>query len=443
MTDTGLATYDKGNFLADIDARDALSVPEWLRTVREHGAERFRRLDYPNRKQEAWRFTNIAPILRTPFRTVSDAVPSVSADDLRPHLYGLSDWTELVFVNGAYAPNLSTVPRLPKGVSAGSLAQAWASNGVTVRDTLDRCFADDANVFAALNTALLSDGALVHVPRGVRLESPVHLVFVTSGAAEASAAHPRALVILEPGAEAQLVESHVAIATDAPHLSNAVVEAVLGDGASLTRCKILNEGQDGYHLSATRVHQGRDSRFQSFSIFLGARIARNELEVVLDGEGAECSLKGLSLAESEQLIDNATGIEHAKPHCSSWIGYKSVLDGASHGVFTGRIHVHRDAQKTDSKQLNNTLLLSDRATINTKPQLEIFADDVKCTHGATVGPPPPELIFYFRSRGISERTARALLTCGFAGEVVDEIPVGAVRERLHDIIYRRFNRQEG
>jgi len=284
----------------------------------------------------------------------------------------------------------------------------------------------------------LMDGSVVRIPRGSVTCPPIHVLFVTTGRDGSTAVHPRNLIVAEELTRSTLIESYVNVG-GGERFNNVVTEIDLGAGAGMTRFKLLNEGPNGYHLATTKVRQDRDSRFTSFSFFLGGKIARNELSVTLDEEGAECSLNGLYLAEQKQLVDSANAIEHKAPHCSSRIAFKGVLDGKSRAVFSGKVHVHRGAQKTDSNQLNQNLLLSDEATVDTKPLLEIFADDVKCTHGATVGRPPREQIFYLQSRGLSEAMARAVLTYGFADEVVREVDIEPLRKRLDKVVFDRYS----
>lgn len=431
---------EKERFLtgAELLRRDG---PEWLQSLRRSAEERFLDLEFPHRKMEQWRFTNIGPLLKTAFTPVKERTGSVSREDFAPWSHAGQGWVELVFVDGEFAPELSEFGTLPEGLRVCSMREALnGGDGAAVQEHLDAYYAD-GNVFNALNTVMFRDGAFVEISRKAVVEQPVHCLYLATPNRGPVAAHPRNLVIAGTGSQAAFVETYAALDGASGYFNNGVSEIGLGAGARLSRYRVMAEARDAYHLSSVRVRQERDSQFRSFSFFLDAKIGRNDLSVVLDGEGAECSLDGLYLAAGASLIDNATSIEHVKPHCSSWIGYKGVLDGRSKAVFTGRIMVHREAQKTDSKQLNNNLLLSDDATIDTKPMLEIFADDVKCTHGATVGRPPEEQIFYFRSRGISEATAHAMLTCGFANDIVEKVELEPLRRRLEKIVLNRYNPQ--
>ena len=425
---------DKAPFLAGIErVRD--TGPAWARAIRAKGEARFAELEFPHRKMEEWRFTNIAPIVRTPFQSPAAPAHRVTAESIAPYRYD-GDWSELVFVDGHFAAEHS---RVRAGLTACGLAEAMTAHGAEVEKHLARYSNGTANAFNALNAAFLSDGAYVHVAKDTALDAPVHLLFVTTKRDGDTAAHPRNLIVLAQGSTASVVEPHVALGSASRYLTNAVSEIVVGENAHLHLCKLTNESDAAYHLATTKVRIDRGGDFRSHAISQSGKIIRNEINVLLDGEGAHCSLHGLYMTSGDQLVDNPTSIEHAKPHCTSWIGYKGVLDDKSHAVFSGKVYVHRDAQKTDSNQLNQNMLLSDKATIDTKPLLEIFADDVKCTHGATVGRPPEELVFYFRTRGMSEAMALGMLTYGFADEVVNQIEIDPVRKRLERFVFNKYS----
>ncbi|MDX9973635.1 MAG: Fe-S cluster assembly protein SufD [FCB group bacterium] len=428
---------EKELYLSDLKKVEAVAAPAWLKRIREAGATRFGELEFPHRKMEQWRFTNVGPIVGTRFASNTEPSAAPNADAVKPLLFGEEGWTELVFVDGFYSAALSRLGELPRGVRAGSLAEAVAKGDALVEAHLSRYAGVNGNIFSALNAAFIQDGAFVHVPADVVVEQPIHLLFVSTARPD-TASYPRNLVVLERQAEAQIIETYASLA-DGRYFTNAVTELALGEGANLKRYGVQREAREAYHLSTVKAHQERSSVFTSYAVSMGAKIGRNELISTLDGEGAECSLNGVYMVDGDQLIDNATSIEHMHPHGTSWIGYKGILDDKASAVFSGQIYVARDAQKTDSKQLNNNLLLSDTATINTKPLLEIYADDVKCTHGATVGPPPEEIIFYFQTRGMSAAMARGMLTYGFAGEIVNAIGVKPLRDRLDKFVYDRYS----
>ncbi|MCP4643115.1 MAG: Fe-S cluster assembly protein SufD [bacterium] len=446
MTDV-IQASEKSHYLADLQLSGETQASDWLHGIRQSATENFHTLEFPHRRMDGWRLTNVSPLVRTAFRSrLQPELHAVDPEALAGTLFGLEDWTELVFVDGFYSPELSRTSA-NSGVHAGSLAEAVSSDNPVAREHLDKYIHGNGNVFSALNTAFLLDGAFVHVPRSKMASGPIHLVLVTTKPDEPTAVYPRNLIVVDEQAEATVVESYVGLDGtedgDAVRFTDSVTEIVVGAGARLTRVKLVHEADTGYHIATTKVHQERDSSLQSFAMTLSGAIVRNGLSVHLGGEGAQCALKGLYLTQGSHLVDNALVVDHAVPHCSSWLGYKGILDDQSHGVFSGNVMVRRDAQKTDSNQLNNNLLLSDKATVDTKPLLEIFADDVKCTHGATVGQPPEEVVFYFRTRGIDESTALAMLTYGFADEVVEEIGLAPVCDRLRKFVFERYSPKRG
>lgn len=431
---------EKQHYFAAFDELRARRDPGWLAAFREAGMKRFAELELPHRKLEAWRFTNVNPIVRTAFRAVIEpSAHGLTPEDIRAHVVSAPDWVEAVFVDGFFAPELSRNLDAMPGFCVGSLLQAAFSSEELVRGLLGSHLDGFCNVFCALNAAFLLDGAWVRIPKGTKASVPIHLVFVTTPRPEATVTFPHNLIIAEPLSESTLIESYISLGSGQGYFNNVVTEINLGAGASMTCAKLLREHRQSYHLSTTRAYQERDTKFLSYSFFIQGKIGRNELSAVLDGEGCDCSLNGLYLLDGDQLVDNAVAIEHRAPHCASWIGYKGVLDDRSHGVFSGKIYVHRGAQRTDSKQLNQNLLLSDTATVNTKPLLEIFADDVKCTHGATVGQPPEEEIFYFRTRGVSEARARGLLTYAFACGAMQELEIAPLRDWLDRYVFDKYS----
>ncbi|NUM52853.1 MAG: Fe-S cluster assembly protein SufD [Candidatus Hydrogenedentes bacterium] len=408
--------------------------PAWAQAIRAKSAARFAELEFPHRKMEEWRFTNITPILRTPFSPAAANVSQVTVEDIAPFRYD-GKGAELVFVDGHFSESLS---RMPGGITALGLANALTTHEVLIEPHLGHYLNGTSNAFAALNTTFLADGAFVHIEKDTASEAPIYLLFVNTKR-DGTVAYPRNLIVLEPGAKADIVESHVCLEDGPKYFTNAISEVAVGENASLHLHKLIHESPEAYHLATTKVRVDRGGTFKSHAISQSGKIIRNEINVLLDGDGAHTSLHGLYMTSGDQLVDNPTSIEHAKPQCTSWIGYKGVLDDKSHAVFSGKVYVHRVAQKTDSNQLNQNLVLSDKATIDTKPLLEIFADDVKCTHGATVGRPPDELVFYFRTRGMSEAMALGMLTYGFADEVVNQIEIDAVRTRLERFVYNKYS----
>jgi Fe-S cluster assembly protein SufD len=342
-----------------------------------------------------------------------------------------------VFVNGTFTPALSTTDGLPSGVRTRSLATVLADDAETVAPFLGRLARIESQAFTALNTAFLRDGAVVEVPSGVVVDTPIHLLFVTKSSAEPVLSQPRVLVVAGANSQVRVVESHAGDG-ETPYLNNTVTEISVDDHAVVDHYTLVREAETAFRVGSLHATLGRASNFSSHTVTLGGAIVRNEASVVLAGEGGECTLNGLYLANGRQLVDNQTTIDHAQPHCDSHELYKGILNGRSRAVFNGKIIVRLDAQKTDAKQSNKTLLLSEDAQITTKPQLQIFADDVKCTHGATVGQLDQDALFYLRSRGLSRDQARQLLTHAFAADLLGHIKVEAIRSQLDALLLERL-----
>lgn len=423
------AAKEKEFYLADYAAvaRNGGARAAWVRELRAGAISSFRHMAFPTIHDEDWKYTSVAPILGVPFRSMSPSDLRTAESRVRPLVPARS--SQLVFVNGHHSVDLSSAAGELATVT--SLAALPDVGGRVVEEHLGHYARYERTAFSALNTALLSDVAIVHVPQGQAAREPVYLTFVSTSEDELTASHPRVLVVLDAGAQATVVETYVGIAGQR-YFTNAITEIVLGDGANVEHCKLVQESDRAFHVGTTQVHQARDSNLSSISITISGAIARNDLNVVLDGEGAGCSLYGLYVTGDGQHADNHTAIEHAKPHGTSRQIYKGILDGRSRAVFNGKVIVHKDAQKTDAQQTNRNLLLSGDAIVDTKPQLEIFADDVKCTHGAAIGQLDEEALFYLRSRAMSEQTARSLLTYAFASQVVERISVEPLREQLDE-----------
>jgi Fe-S cluster assembly protein SufD len=419
----------KDQYLADFmraSASAAKAEPGWLAHLRESAINRFYELGFPTTDQEDWRFTDVGPIAEAVFRAsprVSEVLPLAGITD------GPLKACQLGFVNGLLTPRISSTLGLPERVRVRSLAEVLKSDPAAVEPHLARLASFQDHPFVALNTAFFRDGAFIHVPRGCVLAEPIHLLFITMADAEPSILHPRVLVVLEEGAQATFVESYVSQGRGG-HFTNAVVEVLLADGAIADACKLQRESVQAFHVATMAVSQGRASVFTSRAITLGGAIARNEIVSTLSGEGAECTLNGLYEATGRQLVDNHTTIDHAVPHGTSRQLYKGILDGHAHGVFNGKVLVRPDAQKTDAVQSNKNLVLSDDAAIDTKPELQIFANDVKCKHGATIGQLDTDVLFYLRSRGIGENEARRLLVHAFSSEILDQVKNERVRAQL-------------
>ena len=405
----------------------------WLRALRENAFARFCQVGFPTTHDEDWRFTNISSIAETPFRLSRD-VPRLSSVDLQPWRMETAA-CRLVFVNGRFFAELSSLENLPAGVQVRSLARQIEENPKEVQAHLGAYLDVQRDAFSALNTAFAADGAYIHIRRGTVASGPIHLLFVSAGNGAPLMTHPRNLIVAEEESQAAIIEDYVSLpgGEAAAALCNTATELVVRDGAVLSHYLIEREDTRAFNVSTLRIQQGRSANVASHSLLLGGAIVRNNVHPVLAGEGGECLINGLFIGGGRQHLDNYMYVEHASPHCGSRQFYNGILDGHAHGVFHGRIIVHKDAQKTDAKQTNRNLLLSDDAQIDTKPQLEIYADDVKCTHGATIGQIEEEALFYLRSRGIDEISARKLLLLAFASECLDrmkEEPARAFAEKL-------------
>jgi Fe-S cluster assembly protein SufD len=414
------------------------SQPSWLLPLRKSGLARFAELGFPTLQDEDWRFTNVAPIAKRPFQPVFEPATDAAVKGvLEQYVFAKLSGPRLVFVNGHFDDALSSVRALPAGVKVSNLASALAADTAFVEKQLNHCAQMDDSTFAALNQAFFLDGGFVHVSAGKIVAEPIQLLFISTAKHAGDTIHPRNLILAEANCRATVIESYLS-AGGAAYFTNAVTEIVAGDNAVLEYVKFQDEAADAFHVATIAGELGRTSNVNFHSFALGAKLSRNNIRAKLAGEGLECILNGLYLTRGEQLADHHMIVEHAQPHCASHEYFNGILDDKSKGVFHGRIYVHPIAQKTDAKQTNKNLLLSDDATVDTKPQLEIYADDVKCTHGATVGQLNEESIFYLRSRGIPEKTARRMLIHAFAGEIIERVKCEPVREQLDKIVWDRL-----
>ena len=418
-------------------------APSWLKEIREGAIARFAELGFPTMKQEEWRFTSVAPIAETRFALPSARrAPLPATTEIDRVSVGGGAGPRVVFVDGRYVAALSTASHLA-GARAGSLAEALETEAGTslARQHLSRHARWQESAFAALNTAFLADGAFVHVPAGVTLDQPLELVFFSTGRTSsegATVSHPRSLIVLERGAQAAIVETYAGVSEDV-YWTNAVTEVVVGERGHAELYRVQREGPHSFQVATTHSRQDRDSFLGLHVVTVGAALARQDIYTVLGGAGAELILNGLYLLGDAQHADHHTVIEHAEPHCASHEFFNGVVDERAHGVFNGRIIVRPGAQRTDSKQTNNNLLLSTEARADSQPQLEIYADDVKCTHGSTVGPIDQTQLHYLRSRGLSPEAARGILTYGFGAEILTRMRHPAVRDRLDRLVRDRLS----
>lgn len=435
MSALALKSEMVGRYLADFErAQPGLpgrSLP-WLQQLRQEALERFASLGFPTARDEDWKYTSVAAIEKRTFRLALTEAPAVEARQVESFLFPKLACRLLVFVNGRFLPGLSRLGTLPAGVTVASLAEALEQDRGRLEEWLPR--QEARNGFEALNAAFLADGAFVHLAPGAALEEPVHLLYLSTGGERV--AHVRNLIVAEKGASATVIEHYGGIAGSS--LTNALTQIVAGTGAFLEHVKLQREDSKSFHIAGIHAHQQRGSRFVSHSIAFGAQLCRNDISTLLGAEGCECLLNGLYMVGGRQHVDHHTLIDHAQPHGTSREYYRGVLDGASRGVFNGRVIVRPNAQQTDAQQVNNNLLLSRDAEVDAKPQLEIYADDVKCTHGATVGSLDPDMLFYLRSRGVGEGEARNLLTYAFANDILNRIKLEPVRLQLEEYLAGRL-----
>ncbi len=428
-----------GGYVAEFERlqRELRGEPAGLQALRRQAIERFAEMGFPTLRQEEWRLTNVAPIAQGTFHWPAsdpdadpDAVPMAR---LAPYTFDAA--ARLVFVDGRFSPRLSSLGELPPGTVVASLAEVLAQSPGLVEPWLGRFAKLDRNPFVALNTAFLRDGAFLYIPRGA-VTGTIHLLFLSSGEeGRATLSFPRNLFVADENSQTTIVETY---AGEGPYFTAPVTELFAGPGAVIDHYKVQRESLGALHMATFQVQGERACRPSSHSISIGGALVRNDVNAVLDGEGIDCILNGLYFGDGRQVVDNHMRVEHAKPHCASHELYKGVLDGKSRAVFNGLIHVHKGAQKTDAKQSNRNLLLSRDAIANSNPQLEIYADDVKCTHGSTVGQLDEDAVFYLRSRGIGAEAARSLLTYAFASNIVARIKVEPVRHDLEEFLFARL-----
>ena len=403
----------------------------WLKALREDGIERFEALGLPTPKLEAWKYTRLKPLEDTRYQPVTDEDGMAALDTVPSLLPDPGGRPRLVFVNGWMRPNFWIDGDLPDGVHLEGLRDVLETRPDWIRERLGTLAGEDASSLVQLNTAMMDTGFVLRVEDGVRVETPIEVIFVGGLTARPVAYSPRNLIVLGKGAEATVVKYHVGLGAGA-YLANSVSDIEVGPGALLRHYKVQAEAKEATHIHTIRARVARDATYESFSLSIGGRLSRNELSVRLEGEGAHCALNGAYLMRGSEHCDNTTVIDHLVPHTTCREVFKGVLDDESRAVFVGRIVVHKDAQKTDGYQLCKTLLLSTGAEIDAKPELEIYADDVKCSHGAATGQLDETALFYLRSRGVPEALARNLLVQSFIGEALEEISDEVVRQAITD-----------
>ncbi len=410
-----------------------------LTTLRRAAFDRFGQLGYPTTRHEQWKYTSVKPIAEAALRLADAPLTPPHQRELAEYVFS-DDEHRLVFVNGRFDPALSAgaapLP-LPRGVHLDSLANAPPGNAATIQSHLARHAGYDDAAFVALNTAFLHDGAFIRIERGVVVEKPIHLLFITRPGHAPGVVHPRVLIIVEDNASATVIETYAG-PDGSKYFTNAVTEVVVGEKSSIDHYRIGREGDGAFHISRLNLHQSRSSNVTSHFATLGGAMVRNEINAVIDAEGCNCDLYGVYAASGTQHVDNHLRVDHLKPHCNSRELFKGILDRHATGVFRGRIFVAPGAQKTDAKQTSRSLLLSDTARARSAPQLEIFADDVKCTHGATIGQLDEDAMFYMQARGISQGDARNMLIFAFANEALAEVRHQPIRTKLEALLWQRL-----
>ena len=409
----------------------------FVHTKRKEALSNFSRLEFPTIKDEEWKYTSIAPLLKYNF------VPSyekkiVSKEFIKSLLFDEMEHSLIVFINGRYSAEHSNLLNLPKGVIVGSIAEEMKKNNEVLQKHFGKYANYQNHIFTALSTAYTDDGAFICIPSGKIVEEPIHIVFIAASEDEKILVQPRNLFVAEKSSQVTIIEHYVS-ADEAIHFTNAVTEIVAEENAVVDHIKLQEESKKAFHIARMEVDQERNSNFASHLISTGADLSRNEFNARFNDEGGECKLNGLFMIDGTQLFDAHTLMDHAKPHCNSHEHYKGILDEKSRGVFNGKVIVRQDAQKTNAFQENNNILLSDEALVNTKPQLEIFADDVKCSHGATIGQMDEDAKFYLESRGIGEETSKSILLHAFASDVITSIKIESIRNYIEEIITKKFN----
>jgi Fe-S cluster assembly protein SufD len=405
--------------------------PGWLSALKHSATARFAEVGYPTTSDEEWRLTNVAPIAKTKFAFASAQIDAEAAELIRRSSFGTDAVAELVFVNGNFEASLSRMPKAA-GLGIGTIEHGGAGTTAVLQRNLGQIAAISSTPFVAQNIAWLRDAAVVHIAKGAEISGPVHLLFVSTAGPEPTQSFPRVLLVADDNSQAALVESFVG--GGGVHLTNAVTEIVAHTGSRIDYSRMQRGSEEGFAVTMLAARLGRDARFVSHAATLGGKFTRNDLNITLAGEGADATINGLVVVEKDQHCDNHTLLDHAAPNCPSHELYKHVLSGKATCVFKGKILVRQDSQKTDSKQSSKSLLLSDDAQMNSQPALEIYADDVKCTHGSTTGPVDEEMVFYLRSRGVGLDAARHLLTYAFAADITRRIKVEPVRRRLEDFL---------
>jgi Fe-S cluster assembly protein SufD len=418
---------------------DGIQEPGWLSEIRRQAMNHFDELGFPTPKHEDWRETNIRPIIGSEF--VEAVFSSIQQSDIDPAIINRLKSTQLVFANGKFSNELSTTTTLPDGVNVGSLAEAWTKQPDAIEPYFARLGSFEQQPFAALNTALMQDGVFIYVPQNTVVEEPIHVVFASKSNGSPTVSFPRVLVVTGKNSQVKIVETYIGSEGDV-YFTNAVSEFVCGENAHIEHVKFQRESESAFHIANTKVIAEANANFKTHSLAFGGSVARCDYLTTLNGEGITCTLNGLYMPHGKQHVDHRLTVEHTKPNCNSHQLYKGILNDTARAIFRGKFHVFQDAQKTDAYQSNNNILLSSDAEVNTRPQLEIYADDVKCSHGATIGRLDQDQIFYLQSRCVNAESARSLLVYAFAYEIIDQIGIEAIHPDITKLIVSRLPNKE-
>lgn len=421
------------HYLSDFDRLQETVRGDWFSERRQSALNLFKESGFPNSRQENWKYTDVRPIAKKPFSHVNETTVSISTDEINAVRFQGLDCIELVFINGVFSKEHSCRDALPDGLVVENMADALARDKDLLAKHLAHYADDNVSPFTALNTAFIQHGTYINVTEKCVVEKPINVLYLSKDCAHPFATHPRNLIVMAAQAEATVIESYIGL-NDADYFTNAVTEVSLSSGAVLKHYKLQQESLKAYHIGNLNVMQGKDCQLESHSISLGGALVRNDIHSQLAAEGAGVVMNGLYMTRDKQHVDNHTRVDHLKPHTLSTENYRGVMNGKSRAVFNGKVVVHPQAQKIEAHQNNANLLLSDDAEIDTKPELEIYADDVKCSHGATVGQLDQDMLFYLRTRAIDEETARSLLTFAFAEEVISKITFAPIRDRLELLV---------
>jgi Fe-S cluster assembly protein SufD len=439
-----LATESKDHYIAayqQAQSDQRRQAPGWLWSLRETGIANFAARGFPTLKDEDWKYTNVEPIVAQSFSSANGEAKTIDIGAVVEQAMVDPVAPRLVFVNGTYVAAFSRSTAADSGIVISNLSDFIKSDETKAESHLGRYVDARTQAFVALNSAFIDDGAVISIESGCRADRPIYVVFVSTAANQPVISHPRTLILLGSRSEAKIVETYLGL-NGAGYFCNAVTEVAGGSDAVIEHYRLQQENNAGFHVGTLAAHLDRGCQLTAHAVSLGGALVRNNVHVTLGGEGAGCVLNGLYLADGKQHIDNFTAIEHVKPRASSFELYKGILGGAAHGVFNGKIVVHKDAQKTDARQTNKNLLLSPNAMVNTKPQLEIYADDVKCSHGSSIGQIDADALFYLRSRGLGAEEARNLLSFAFAADVIGKMRIGQLRARLEEYLVTRFRQKE-